>query len=189
MADDRQLRTLTCDPKMRRVLITDGRTDVGQSMARAIAAAGASHIYMGIAEDEQPCSGREALESIPGLEFVPLDLTNSQSVEDLTTAIGGEVDILINTAEHVRPGASMERKDVVTARDEMEINYFGLLRLIQAFGPKMRVRGAGDNAACAWVNLFSVYALSNWSVYGTTSASQAAAYSLSQCFRAEMLSG
>jgi short-subunit dehydrogenase len=39
--------------------------------------------------------------------------------------------------------------------------------------------------ACAWVNLLSVYALSNWSVYGTTTASQAAAYSLSQCLRGE----
>ena len=35
------------------------------------------------------------------------------------------------------------------------------------------------------MNLLSVYALSNWSVYGTTSASQAAALSLSQCLRAE----
>ena len=85
------------------------------------------------------------------------------------------------------PGASMERQGIVTARDEMEINYFGLLRLIQAFAPGMRARGAdGDNSACAWVNLLSVYALSNWSVYGTTSASQAAAYSLSQCLRAEL---
>jgi len=32
----------------------------------------------------------------------------------------------------------------------------------------------------------SVYALSNWSAFGTTSASQAAAYSLSQCLRAEL---
>ena len=30
-----------------------------------------------------------------------------------------------------------------------------------------------------------MYALSNWQVYGTTTASQAAAYSLSQCLRGE----
>jgi short-subunit dehydrogenase len=81
----------------------------------------------------------------------------------------------------------MERGDVVTAREEMEVNYFGLLRLIQAFGPAMRHRGTdAENSACAWVNLLSVYALSNWAAFGTTSASQAAAYSLSQCLRAEM---
>ena len=61
-------------------------------------------------------------------------------------------------------------------------------RLIQAFGPGMRARGAdGDNSACAWVNLLSVYALSNWPVYGTTSASQAAALSLSQCLRGDFV--
>ena len=34
MADDPHLREMTCDPKFRRVLITDGRTPVGQAMAR-----------------------------------------------------------------------------------------------------------------------------------------------------------
>ena len=37
MADDRQLRALTCDPKYRRALVTDGRTELGQCMARALA--------------------------------------------------------------------------------------------------------------------------------------------------------
>ncbi|HNP34831.1 MAG TPA: SDR family NAD(P)-dependent oxidoreductase, partial [Woeseiaceae bacterium] len=187
MTDDRQLRKLTCDPKFRRVLITDGRTELGQATARAMADAGASIIFVGIAEDWRPYPGKEKLEAVPGVEIMPLDITDTISVNELAGQIGGKTDILINTAEHVRPGAAMERDDVVTARDEMEINYFGLLRLIQAFGPGMRARGAdGDNSACAWVNLLSVYALSNWSAYGTTSASQAAAYSLSQCLRAEM---
>ncbi len=187
MADDRQLRTLTCDPKFRRVLITDGRTELGQAAAKAMVDAGASIIFVGIAESWRPYPGKEALGALPGVEILPLDITDTISVQELAGEIGGKTDILINTAEHVRPGASMERDGVVTARDEMEVNYFGLLRLIQAFGPGMRARGAdGDNSACAWVNLLSVYALSNWSAYGTTSASQAAAYSLSQCLRAEM---
>jgi short-subunit dehydrogenase len=156
-------------------------------MARAIADAGAATIYSGIADGGRPYPGRDAMECVSGLVFMPLDLADSKSVANLAGAIGEKVDILINTAEYVRPGASMERPDVVTAQEEMEINYFGLLRLIQSFGPAMRVRGGdGDNGACAWVNLFSVYALSNLPAYGTTSASQAAAYSLSQCFRAEM---
>ena len=37
-----------------------------------------------------------------------------------------------------------------------------------------------------WVNLLSVYALSNYPPHGTFSASKAAAYSLAQCLRAEM---
>ena len=186
MADDMQLRELTCDPKHRRVLVTDGRTELGQATARGLADAGAAKIFVGIAEDWRPYAGSDDLVKIPGVELMPLDVTDTISVKELAGEIGGKTDILINTAEHVRPGASMERNGVLTARDEMETNYFGLMRLIQAFGPGMRGRGAdGDNSACAWVNLLSVYALSNWSVYGTTSASQAAAHSLSQCLRAE----
>jgi uncharacterized OB-fold protein len=41
MADDPHLREMTCDPKFRRVLITDGRSSVGQAMAKAFADAGA----------------------------------------------------------------------------------------------------------------------------------------------------
>ena len=142
--------------------------------------------FVGIAEDWRPYSGSDELAKIPDVEIMPLDVTDTISVNELAGEIGGKTDILVNTAEHVRPGAAMQRQGILTARDEMETNYFGLMRLIQAFGPGLRGRGAdGDNSACAWVNLLSVYALSNWSVYGTTTASQAAAYSLSQCLRGE----
>lgn len=186
MADDRQLRALTCDPKYRRALVTDGRTELGQRMARALADAGATRIFVGIAEDWRPYEGSAALKAMPGVEIMPLDVTDTISVNELAAEIGDKADILVNTAEYVRPGSTMQRHGITLARDEMEVNYFGMMRLIQAFGPVMRARGAdGDNSACAWVNLLSVYALSNWSVYGTTSASQAAAYSLAQCLRAE----
>jgi short-subunit dehydrogenase len=53
----------------------------------------------------------------------------------------------------------------------------------------MRSRGAdGQSSAVAWVNLLSIYALSNFPPHGTFSASKAAAHSLSQCLRAEMRS-
>ena len=186
MADDRQLRTLTCDPKYRRALVTDGRTELGQCMVKALSDAGATRIFVGIAEEWRPFSGREKLESVKGVEIMPLDITDTISVNELAAEMADKADILVNTAEYVRPGSAMQRHGVSLARDEMETNYFGLMRLIQAFGPAMRARGAdGDNSACAWVNLLSVYALSNWSAYGTTSASQAAALSLTQCLRAE----
>ena len=79
------------------------------------------------------------------------------------------------------------RQGVETARAEMDVNYLGLLRLAQEFGPAMRSRGAdGAASAVAWVNLLSVYALANFPPHGTFSASKAAAHSLAQCLRAEM---
>jgi NAD(P)-dependent dehydrogenase (short-subunit alcohol dehydrogenase family) len=187
MMNDRQLRTLTCDPKSRRVLITDGRSATGQAMAQALVAAGASQIYAGFAGGAMPQPGEDQLKSLTGVRAVPLDLADARSVAELANEIGGAVDILINTAMFFRPGDAMDLRDTVSAQEEMEINYFGLLRLVQAFGPAMRLRGADKaDGACAWVNLFSVYALCNWSAYGSSSASQAAAYSLSQNLRADL---
>jgi len=74
-----------------------------------------------------------------------------------------------------------------TARAEMEVNYFGLLRLAQAFGPALKARAAdGEASATAWVNLLSVYAFANLPAQGTFCASKAAALSLAQALRAEL---
>jgi NAD(P)-dependent dehydrogenase (short-subunit alcohol dehydrogenase family) len=82
------------------------------------------------------------------------------------------------------------RSGVESARAEMDVNYFGLLRLAQEFGPVMRARGAdGTSSATAWVNILSIYAIANYPPHGTYSASKAAALSLSQCLRAEMRPG
>ena len=187
MMDDRQLRTLTCDPKSRRVLITDGRSATGQAMVKALVIAGASQVFAGFAAGAKPQPGEDQLQTLPGVKQVPLDLCDARSVAQLAGEMGDTVDILINTATFFRPGNAMDYQDTVSAQEEMEINYFGLLRLVQAFGPAMRSRGAdGAGGACAWVNLFSVYALSNWSACGSSSASQAAAYSLSQNLRADL---
>jgi short-subunit dehydrogenase len=74
------------------------------------------------------------------------------------------------------------------ARAQMDVNYFGLLRLALEFGPAMRSRGAGGKSSTtAWVNLLSVYSLLSHPEQATYSASKAAAYSLAQCLRAQML--
>ena len=50
MADDKQLREMTCDPKFRKVLVTDGKTAVGQEVVRGLVKAGADLIWVGYAE-------------------------------------------------------------------------------------------------------------------------------------------
>jgi NAD(P)-dependent dehydrogenase (short-subunit alcohol dehydrogenase family)/uncharacterized OB-fold protein len=190
MADDPEFRELTATPKFRRVLVTDGRSAVGQAVAAAVAAAGASLLFVGIAEPWKPFPGAERLRALTGVELVPLDLTDTTSVEELAGEIAGKTDILVNTADHVRPGGLLSRPGVVTARDSFEVNVFGLQRLAQAFGPVMRSRGAdGLNAAAAFVDVLPVYALANDPTFGFHSASAAARLSLLQCLRAEMRPG
>ena len=94
---------------------------------------------------------------------------------------------MINNAEVHRAFGIAARRGTDVAKAEMDINYFGLLRLAQEFGPALKGRSAdGVTHAAAWVNLLSIYALSNYPPHGTFSASKAAAHSLAQCLRAEM---
>ena len=190
MEDDPQLREMTCDPKFRRVLITDGRTAVGQAMAKAFSEAGANIVFVGIADAWKPFPGVAALRAIDRVEIVPLDLTDTESVTEQAEQNGGRIDIVVNTAEHVRPGGIVERRGLTVAREEMDARYLGLMRVAQAFGPVMRLRGAdGVNSATAFVNLLSVYALMSWPAFGAYSATEAACLSAAQCLRAELRPG
>jgi NAD(P)-dependent dehydrogenase (short-subunit alcohol dehydrogenase family) len=187
MADDRQLREMTCDPKFRKVLVTDGKSALGQAIVQALVQAGAEIVWAGNAEPWKKFPGIDAIAALPQVTLVPLDLTDSRSVTELAGEIGGKVDIVINNAEYHRTFGIAARRGVDAARGEMDVNYFGLLRLAQELGPALRARAAdGQSSAAAWVNLLSVYALANFPPHGTFSASKAAAYSLAQCLRAEM---
>jgi NAD(P)-dependent dehydrogenase (short-subunit alcohol dehydrogenase family)/uncharacterized OB-fold protein len=187
MADDRQLREMTCDPKFRKVLVTDGKTAVGQALVAALARAGAELIWVGRSEPWKQFPGEDQLGRIGQATLVPLDLTDERSVRELAGEIGGKVDIVVNNAEVHRPFGIASRPGTDAARLEMDVNYFGLLRLAQELGPALRFRAAdGQSSACAWVNLLSIYALVNFPQHGTYSASKAAAHSLAQCLRAEM---
>ena len=187
VAEDRQLREFTCDPKFRKVFITDGKTSLGQELVRKMASAGADLIWVGHSEPWKKFSGFAELKNIPQVTLLPLDLTDSKNVREVAAEIGAKVDIVVNNAEHHRAFGIGNRAGVETARAEMDINYFGLLRLAQELGPVMRARGAdGQSSAVAWVNVLSIYALANFPPHGTFSASKAAAHSLAQCLRAEM---
>jgi NAD(P)-dependent dehydrogenase (short-subunit alcohol dehydrogenase family)/uncharacterized OB-fold protein len=187
MADDPMLREMGCDPRFRKVLVTDGKSAVGQALVQALTKAGADLIWVGRAEPWKKLPGFDAIAALPQVTLVPLDLSNGRSVSELAGSIAGKVDIVINNAEVHRTQGVASRRGTDVARAEMDINYFGLLRLAQEFGPALKGRGAdGQSNAIAWVNLLSIFALSNFPAHGTFSASKAAAHSLAQCLRAEM---
>ena len=190
MEDDPQLREMTADPKYRRVLITDARAANAAALARGFSEAGAAAIFLGESESWRGNPNRAALEAVKGAAIMPLDVTDTSSVTTLAGEIGGKVDILVNNARFLRPDGLFARGDTAFARDEMDVNYMGLMRLAQAFGPAMRGRGAdGANSAAAWVNLLSVYAYSPLNELASFSASQSAALSLAKSLRNEMRSG
>ncbi len=190
MSDDPQWRELTCDPKYRRVLITDGRSPVALPLVQALMKAGAARVFVGISDRWKPFPEQVALQKIDGVELVDLDLTSERSVQDLARDIGAKVEILVNTADHVRPAHIFDAAAANTAREAMDLTVMGLLRLSSAFGPVMRSRGAdGATGAVAWVNLLSIHALASVPQFGVQSAAHAACLSLAQWLRSELRAG
>ncbi len=180
LLDDPMMREMTCDPRDRRVLVTDGRHLIGQAIARVMLAAGA-RVLLGVAEMWKPFA------AVDGAEMIELDLSDADSVRRCAAAYGGRVEIVVNTGLHTRPGGILARGDLTTARVEMEAAYFGPMRLAQALGPALRSRAAdGTHPTCAWVNVLSVYALANLPNWGASCAAQAAGMSLSQALRADL---
>ena len=187
-SNDKLLKEMSCNPLNRKVLVADGKTAVGQALVRALSQAGAETIWVGHAEPWKKIPGFDALSQVRGVELVPLDLTDSRSVDALGGQLGGKVDIVISNGEVHHTDGISSRRGTEHARMEMDVNYLGLLRLSQAFAPALKGRAAdGADHAVAWVNLLSIFALSNFPGHGTFSASKAAAHSLAQCLRAEML--
>ena len=187
MDQDKMLREMGSDPRHRKVLVTDGKTPVGQAVVRALVKAGADIVWVGHAEPWKKLPGLNDIAALSQVSLVPLDLSDERSVQQLAGEIGGKVDIVVNTAELHRTFGIAARRGTDVAKAEMEINYFGLLRLAQAFGPALQGRAVDGVAhATAWVNVLSVFALANFPAQGTFSASKAAALSLAQCLRAEM---
>jgi NAD(P)-dependent dehydrogenase (short-subunit alcohol dehydrogenase family) len=186
MADDPIMRETSCDPKFRKVLVTDGKTATGRAVVEAMLAADAKIVWVGHAQPWKTSVDLDHLRNLPNVTLVPLDVTDEASVRELSGGIGAKVDILVNTAEHHRI-EGVSGSGVETARAEIDVNYLGLLRLAQSFAPALKARAAdGPASAVAWVNVLSVYALSNLPAHSTFSASKAAALSLSQALRADL---
>lgn len=190
MTTDPQWHEMVADPRDRRILITDARHVAALPLAQALARAGAAAIYAGVSEPWKPLDTRAALEAVPGLQILPLDVTSDRSVNDLSAQIGGKVEILINTADLPRPGGMLGATAPVDARAAMETVAFGLLRLGRAFGPALAGRGAdGDRGAVAWVNLLSVFAHAAPPALAGHAAAHAAALAFSHALRADLAQG
>jgi NAD(P)-dependent dehydrogenase (short-subunit alcohol dehydrogenase family) len=127
------------------VLVSGATSGVGMLTALAFARAG-NEVAAGARSAEGAAALRQAAaaESLP-LQTVPLDVTSRDSVEQ---AIGdirkrlGPVDVVVNNAGVVASGV-VESITEEHARQVLETNFFGPLRLIQAVLPDMRERRRG----------------------------------------------
>ena len=161
----------------RRILITGASRGLGRTLAFAFAKAGASEVLAGTRKPEDAESLKQAaiLMNAP-ITPVRLDVTDHNEVA--AAAALGPIDILINNAGVAGYGNPVSM-DLAAAVEEMNVNYFGALRMTRALAPQMVDRGAG-----MIVNVATAFAKINLPLVGTYCASKSALLSLGQALRA-----
>ncbi len=162
-------------------LVTGANRGIGKAITEALLAAGAAKVYAAA----RNTSGLARLKQQHGarLELLTLDVTNGDQVA-AAAAKATDVDLLINNAGVVSAplGASIaDAGHFEAGRQEMEVNYFGVLRLVQAFAPVLAKNGGG-----AIANVSSVVGLSNFPILASYSVSKAAVRSLTQAARVQL---
>ena len=156
----------------KRVLVTGANGGIGAALVDAFLAAGAAEV---IAAARQTLARRERV--LPAR----VDITDIPAVMSLAARHGAEIDILVNNAGFNGNTGALEPASPEAARAEMEVNYFGTLNMLRAFGGAMRVRGNG-----VIVNMLTMLSHVNLPMMGSYCASKAAVLSLTQAARAEL---
>jgi len=119
----------------------------------------------------------------PHIKVVAMDVTKDASVKEAMTNIlseAGNIDILINNAGIMYLGIT-EAFSVEQAKFQMETNYFGAIRTIQAILPGMRAAGKG-----LIINTSSLVGRLSPPFFGTYTATKHALEGYSQALRYEV---
>ena len=160
-------------------LVTGANRGIGEALVRELLAMKAAKVY---AACRVPADAAHLVAEGAGrVVAVQLDVTRDEQARQAAIACP-DVNLLINNAGLSQFGRRLiNSPSIDEAMAEMDVNYFGVLRMCRAFAPVLKVNGGG-----AIVNILSAAALSNLPVLGTYSPTKAAAYSLTQGVRAEL---
>jgi NAD(P)-dependent dehydrogenase (short-subunit alcohol dehydrogenase family) len=146
------------------VVVTGGQRGLGKAIVAEFLAQGAAKVYA-TARSPKPSDD-------PRVVAIELDVTDAGSVAALAAA-AGDADIVVNNAG-VLGAPQLLAADIEEIRAVFETNYFGLLRVTQAFAPILAENGGGalvDIASVlSWVPGFGAYGDSKAAVWSTTNS-------------------
>ena len=118
----------------KRVLITAAAQGIGRASVLAFRDAGAQVIATDLHV--------ETLRDIPGIQVLPLDVTQASAIDAIHQQVGN-VDVLFNCAGFVHSGALLEC-DEQAWQFSFDLNVTAMYRMIRAFLPGMLDNGGGS---------------------------------------------
>jgi NAD(P)-dependent dehydrogenase (short-subunit alcohol dehydrogenase family) len=145
--------------------VTGANRGLGLALVNELLARGASKVYAGVRDG--------ASINVPGAVTVKLDVTDAEAVA-AAAAQCGDVTLLINNAGIASFVNYLDPAAIDTARELMDANYLGPIRMSQAFAPILARNGGGAIvnvlSVASWINSpeLSLYAASKSAAWGFT---------------------
>ncbi len=158
-------------------LVTGAAGGIGAHLVAALAAHGARRIH---AADLPAALAVAAFPDDAGIEPLPLDVADEAAVGRAAARCDG-VTLVVNNAAIIAWEGMMGAPRLDAARAQFEVNFWGYLHVARAFAPVLAANGGGT-----LVSVLSEVARVNAPFCGAYSASKAAAWSATQCMRAEL---
>ena len=146
----------------RTVLVTGANGGLGEQFVTQALERGARKVYAATRKPRQWDDAR--------VQALALDITDPQAIAE-AAALAADVDLLVNNA------AIAPAKDSLSGNEEelrriFETNFFGTLRLANAFAPVLASHGGGTIlnilSAAAWIGLGTGYAVSKAAMWSAT---------------------
>lgn len=166
------------------VIVTGGSSGIGLALAETLVRLGSEVTLVARREGPLLEAKAKAAAARPGakVHVLPLDISDAEAVQaGLTPHLQAHpAQMLINNAGVAMPGRFLEM-DPAQYRQQMDINYFGMLHMCQVVVPHLVAQGAGH--VCNVGSLLSVMGIYGYSAYAAT---KFAMYGFSECLRAEL---
>jgi NAD(P)-dependent dehydrogenase (short-subunit alcohol dehydrogenase family) len=149
------------------LLITGASRGLGQALTEEALRRGARRVYAGTRQPRPPHTDSR-------VTYLPLDVTSPEQIRRASETVGG-LDILVNNA-----GVSTfdDLSDETALTEHLAVNLYGTYRVTRAFVAQLAAAGG------ALVNVSSLVAVAALPVLPAYSAAKAAAWSLTQSYRA-----
>ncbi|GAA3633480.1 SDR family oxidoreductase [Kineosporia mesophila] len=126
-------------------LVTGANRGLGRHFAQQLVDRGAAKVYA--------TARRPELVDLPGVEVLPLDITDEEAVARVAQ-VATDVTLLVNNAG-VTSMADLITGDKAQIRQDLDIFFWGTLEMMRAFAPVLKANGGGGivnvNSAMSWV--------------------------------------